>query len=216
MNACDYLDTGLPFGRIKLSKIAEVTLESVERTQRAFLKKTGFDPDIDKTVINPFDEEISESLVRYLEDIGALYSLNLRQLWKDIPKTHMILESNWACLWHAMWLRDMSPTKHLRRIGFPSYGHTEHIPGMKDHFYCIYNNPYRDELWKLAKCKSEDDLRTKLFGKLDYIRKTEEEYRENALLIAQVGIGYMGLVLGGIFFGLSCILTIITFLLSVW
>lgn len=203
--------TGLPFGNIESKRIDTVTIESL-LSQREQLRQLCDPIETEKGYKTPIFTPKHEAAIRiFILDVGAFYHQTLRNLWNDTPRTYRVVGSLWRCFWHSLLARDLSPVKYTARIGLPFIGDDGRAPCLRDMFLEIMNMPFQDELVTMTGCASKEDLRKKLTQKLDYVQNLESQFRQNALVILQVGIGYIGLVLGFTFFLISCLLTLWTF-----
>lgn len=214
LNRSKSTSTGLPFGEIESARIDNVTIDSV-LTLRDQLRRLCAPVATATGYRTPEFSPTHDAAIRsFVHDVGALYHQTLRDLWNDTPKTYRVVRSLWKCFWHSLWVRDLSPVKYTARIGLPFIGEDGRAPCLRDMFLEIMNLPFQDELVQMTGCVSSTDLRSRLNQKLDYLHNLENQFRQNALVILQVGIGYIGLVLGFIFFTLSCLLTLWTFCAS--
>jgi hypothetical protein len=206
--------TGLPFGEIDTDRIDSVTIDSLfaQRERLRNLCEPVMTPSGCQTP--DFTKTHEDSIRMFIHDVGALYHQILRDLWRDNSTTYRVLDSLGKCFWHSLWQRDLSPIKYTSKIGLPFIGADGRDPCLRDLFLDIMNLPHKKEVASLTGCFTIDDLKSLLNKKLDYLHNLEAQYRQNALIILQVGIGYIGLVLGLAFFLASCILTLGTFWLS--
>lgn len=178
------------FGEIPKRLVKEVDLEKTYKLSQDIFQK------IRNSVSN---EEVNRMDDRLRTEIGALELKLLQGLEKDIKDAQRILNSFRLCLYESVVKRKLMPLKHFESCGakVDGYGILIVILANKDSY----------ERWGFA---SKEKFADAVFRSRDRLMDKEREYREYAIAIAQVGIGYGGMWLG--FIGLT--LSISFFFLS--
>jgi hypothetical protein len=179
-----------PFGQVPNALLDTITMESLDTLFGNIMHITETTSTHEEWQNLQNDDDYLQKLDAFRSGVGALYLKLSQQLDKDIKKAHGVISNFWKCMVVSLFSRSLQPQKYYNLCGMPAEGYgvmvtrLANLPGDRQKILDRWNShttkQFVDSVW-----------RTK-----NMLMEKEKEYRNTAVVIAQIGIGIGGMLIG--------------------